>query len=125
MVKHVMLIEDEPNIVEAIRFLLTRDGFRVSCHHGGDDALDAVRAERPDALILDVMLPGRSGIDILRELRAEPSTADLPVMMLTACGQGRDRDMAAEAGASLFMAKPFSNAEFLASLRSLLDKVAR
>jgi DNA-binding response OmpR family regulator len=122
MGKHVLLIEDEPNISEAIRFILTRDGFRVSCHDQGGDALDVVRAERPDALILDAMLPGRTGYDILRDLRAEPATAGLPVLMLTARGQTRDRDLAQAAGASGFMAKPFSNAEVLASVRALLGQ---
>ncbi len=120
MGKHVLLIEDEPNISEAIRFILMRDGFRVSCHGQGRDALDVVRDQQPDALILDAMLPGRSGYDILRDLRAEPATADLPVLMLTARGQGRDRELAEAAGASGFMAKPFSNAEVLASVRALL-----
>ncbi|GGD99710.1 response regulator receiver protein [Gemmobacter megaterium] len=122
MGKHVLLIEDEPNISEAIRFILTRDGFRVSCHDQGRDALEVVRAERPDALILDAMLPGRTGYDILRDLRAEPDTALLPVLMLTARGQGRDRELAESAGASGFMAKPFSNAEVLASVRALLGQ---
>jgi DNA-binding response OmpR family regulator len=122
MGKHVLLIEDEPNISEAIRFILTRDGFRVSCHDRGGDALDVVRAEQPDALILDAMLPGRTGYDILRDLRAEPATAGLPVLMLTARGQNRDRDLATAAGASGFMAKPFSNAEVLASVRALLGQ---
>lgn len=122
MGKHVLLIEDEPNISEAIRFILTRDGFRVSCHDQGDDAVDVVRAERPDALILDAMLPGRTGYDILRALRAEPATAALPVLMLTARGQSRDRELATAAGASGFMAKPFSNAEVLASVRAMLDQ---
>ena len=120
MGKHVLLIEDERNISEAIRFILTRDGFRVSCHHQGADALEVVRTARPDALILDAMLPERTGYDILRDLRAEPATAGLPVLMLTARGQARDRDLATEAGASGFMAKPFSNAEILASVRALV-----
>lgn len=122
MGKHVMLIEDEPNISEAIRFLLMRDGFRVSCHHQGRDAVELVRETRPDALILDLLLPGRSGLEILRELRAGPDTAHLPVLMLTASGQGRDRDLATEAGASGFMAKPFSNAEVIASVRAILGE---
>lgn len=121
MGKHVLLIEDEPNIAEAIRFILSRDGFRVSCHAEGTDALEAVRDHAPDMLILDAMLPGRNGYDILRALRAgPPDTADLPVLMLTARGQGRDRELAQSAGASGFMAKPFSNAEILASVRALL-----
>lgn len=122
MGKHVLLIEDEPHISEAIRFILMRDGLQVSCHDRGMDALQVVRDRQPDALILDAMLPGRSGYDILRDLRAEPATADLPVLMLTARGQGRDRELAQSAGASGFMAKPFSNTEVLASVRALLDR---
>ena len=120
MAAHVLLIEDEPNIAEAIRFILTRDGWRVSTHGGGADAVKAVHAARPDVLILDVMLPGISGFDILSALRADPATEHLPVLMLTAKGQGRDREAAERAGASLFMSKPFSNAEILASVRALV-----
>lgn len=122
MSKLVLLIEDEPNITEAIRFILTRAGLRVACHDQGHDALEVVGRERPDALILDAMLPGRNGYDILRELRAAPETRELPVLMLTARGQGRDRDLAQSAGASGFMAKPFANAEVLASVRALLGE---
>jgi DNA-binding response OmpR family regulator len=120
MGKHVLLIEDEPNIAEAIRFILSRDGWLVSYHAEGHDAADVVRAKRPDVVILDAMLPGRSGYDILRDLRAAPDTANLPVLMLSASGQGRDRERAAEVGASRFIAKPFSNAEVLSSLHALL-----
>ena len=119
MAKRVLLIEDEPNIVEAIRFLLARDGWEVSCHGEGGEALSLIRALNPDLVILDVMLPGRSGYDILQELRAEAATAELPVLLLTARGQARDREMAARLGASRYMAKPFSNAEVLAAVRDL------
>jgi DNA-binding response OmpR family regulator len=118
LAKHVLLIEDEPNIAEAIRFLLIRDGFRVSHVADGAAALAAMRADRPDLVILDHMLPGMSGIEILTALRASADTRDLPVMMLTA--RGRDRDTAARAGADRFMTKPFSNAEILAEVRSML-----
>lgn len=119
MAKRVLLIEDEPNIVEAIRFLLARDGWEVSSHGDGLDALAVIRAARPDLVILDVMLPGRSGYDILRELRAEAEIAHLPVLMLTARGQARDRETAERLGASRYMAKPFSNADVLAAVREL------
>ncbi|PRD39846.1 UNVERIFIED_CONTAM: tcrX [Trichonephila clavipes] len=115
-----MLIEDEPNIAEAIRFLLNRDGWQVTTLGDGGVAEAEVRARRPDLVILDLMLPGRSGLEILQALRADPATAALPVMMLTAKGQGRDREAAERAGANLFMAKPFSNTEFVAAARSLL-----
>jgi len=117
---HAMLIEDEPHITEAIRFLLSRDGWQVSALRDGGEAEAAVRAARPDLLILDLMLPGRSGLEILSALRADAEFAALPVMMLTAKGQGRDREAAERAGANLFMAKPFSNAEFVAAARSLV-----
>ncbi|MGB8813507.1 MAG: response regulator, partial [Paracoccaceae bacterium] len=75
---------------------------------------------QPDLVILDLMLPGRSGLEVLAALRADPVTVALPVMMLTAKGQGRDREAAERAGANMFMAKPFSNAEFVAAARSLV-----
>lgn len=116
MARRIVLVEDEPNIIEAMSFLLRRDGWDVLAHANGETAAEAVRAARPDAVVLDVMLPGRSGYDILRELREDPALADLPVLMLTARGQKKDRAMAAELGVTRFMTKPFSNAELLAVL---------
>lgn len=116
---HVLLIEDEPNIIEAVRFILSREGWRVDTHSNGEDAVEIVRAKSPDVVILDVMLPGRSGYDILREMRDDPALLSLPVLMLTARGQTKDREMAERAGASHFMTKPFSNAEVLEAVRSL------
>ncbi|MES2844648.1 MAG: response regulator [Pseudomonadota bacterium] len=122
MASHVLLIEDEPHIAEAIRFILSRDGWQVSTLSDGAGAVAAVQARRPDLVILDLMLPGCSGLEILTALRADPATADLPVMMLTAKGQGRDREAAERAGVSRFMTKPFANADMLASVRSLIGK---
>ena len=120
MSKRVMLIEDEPNIIEAISFILSREGLAVETHSDGTTANDRLRAVGPDLLILDVMLPGKSGYDILRELREDAATAELPVLMLTARGQNRDREMAEAAGASRFMTKPFSNSEVLAAVNQLI-----
>ena len=120
MSKHVLLIEDEPNIIEAIRFLLSRDGWRVDTHADGTDAVEVIRRVAPDLVILDMMLPGKSGMDILGDLRAQPDYSELPVLMLTARGQSRDRDMAERAGVSRFMTKPFSNAEVLSAVRDLV-----
>lgn len=119
MDRRVLLIEDEPNIVEAIRFLLMRDGWQVDAHSDGADAIDVIVAAKPDLVILDVMLPGKSGMDVLRGLREIEEMRDLPVLMLTARGQSRDRDMAERAGVSRFMTKPFSNAEVLTAVRDL------
>ncbi len=120
MGKHVLVIEDEPNIIEAISFILMRDGWKVDTHSNGHDALEAVAEHAPDLVILDVMLPGRSGYDILTDLRAAPKTRDLPVLMLTARGQAKDRELAERLGASRFMTKPFSNSEVLDALRALV-----
>ena len=122
MGKHVLLIEDEPNIIEAISFILSRDGWEVDTHSNGQTAIDAVRAKRPDLVILDVMLPGLSGYDILRGLREDEETAELPVLMLTARGQTKDREMAEKIGANRFMTKPFSNAEVLEAVHALVGE---
>ena len=124
MRRHVLLIEDEPNIIEAIRFLLTRDGWTVDSHSDGTDAVDVIRKANADLVILDMMLPGKSGMDILRDMRDQPELADMPVLMLTARGQARDRDMAERAGVSRFMTKPFSNAEVLSAVRDLVAQAS-
>ncbi len=119
MPKKIVVVEDEPNITEAISFILSRDGWEVSTHANGETAVEAVRAAAPDAVVLDVMLPGRSGYEILQDLRADPAFAALPVLMLTARGQKKDRDLADRLGATRFMTKPFSNAEMLKALREI------
>ncbi|MCG3267340.1 response regulator transcription factor [Yoonia sp. I 8.24] len=121
MGKRVLLIEDEPNILEAISFILSRDGWTVHTHEDGETAMQKVIGFPPDMIILDVMLPGRSGFDILRELRETETTKDIPIMMLTARGQEKDRDLAMRLGANHFMTKPFSNADVRDNVRSLID----
>ena len=123
MAQHVLLIEDEPIIAEAIRFLLSRDGLRVSHAVEGAAALILLAQDPPDLVILDHMLPGLSGLEILTAIRANPESRDLPVMMLTA--RGRDREMAERAGADRFMTKPFSNTEILSEVRAMLAQNGR
>jgi len=113
------LIEDEANILEAIGFILSRAGWDVRGHGKGETALDEIHRHDPDLVVLDVMLPGRSGLDILRDLRAAPDTADLPVLMLTAKGQSKDREMALSLGANAFLTKPFSNTELVDTIAGL------
>ncbi len=120
MGQSVLLIEDEPNIAEAIRFVLTRDGWQVSVLGDGAAALAEVARLQPDLVILDLMLPGMSGLEILTALRADAATQALPVMMLTAKGLARDREAAVRAGVSLFITKPFANAEIVAQARALV-----
>jgi DNA-binding response OmpR family regulator len=119
MGQRVLLIEDEPNIIEAISYILSKDGWTVHTHSDGETAMGKVLQSIPDLIILDVMLPGKSGYDILRDLRADGATSDVPVMMLTARGQAKDRDMATRLGATHFMTKPFSNGDILDCVRTL------
>jgi DNA-binding response OmpR family regulator len=119
MSRHVVLVEDEPNIAEAIRFLLTRDGWTVDVHGRGSDAVEVIQAAGPDLVILDLMLPGKSGLEVIQELRLEEGVQPLPVLMLTARGQLKDREMAEKAGVTRFMTKPFSNSEVLTAVRDL------
>ena len=120
----ILLIEDEGNIIEAISFILSRAGWQVQGHGNGATALDAVARTRPDMIVLDVMLPGCSGLEILRALRQRPETAALPVVMLTAKGQLKDRETALELGADAYLTKPFSNADLLATVALLAQSRA-
>lgn len=115
----ILIVEDESNILEALNFILSRAGWDVRGHGKGDDALDEIARLSPDMLVLDVMLPGRSGFDILADLRAKPETAGLPVLMLTAKGQAKDREQAMSLGANGFLTKPFSNTELLEVVTSM------
>lgn len=118
----VLIIEDEPHIAEAIRFLLTRDGWAASVHASGKAARELIAQAAPVLVILDAMLPEISGFDVLRAVRGDPETADLPVILLTANSAASARDMARDAGASLFMPKPFANADLLQAVRALAQE---
>ena len=116
----ILLVEDEDNIREAMRFILNRDGWDVAVHADGATAAQVVRDTRPDVVVLDVMLPRRSGFDVLRDLGSDEHRP--PVLMLTARGRGADRDLALSLGATAFMSKPFSNAELLDCVRTLASE---
>ncbi|MEM9795231.1 MAG: response regulator [Pseudomonadota bacterium] len=120
--RRVLLIEDEPNIATAIAFILRRDGWHVATHSDGATALDAVDRHRPDVVVLDVMLPGKSGFDVLGGIRAGQRPG-LPVLMLTAKGQRKDRERAEALGATRFMTKPFANQDVLQAVRDLAAHV--
>lgn len=121
MAKRVLLAEDEPNIVESLRFMLERAGFDVLVETDGRRALEAARKDTPDVMILDVMLPELDGFEVLRQLRTDGRSQSLPVLMLTAKGQREDREMARKCGADLFLTKPFANAEIVSAVKKLAD----
>ncbi len=121
MAKRVLLAEDEPNIVESLTFLIDKAGFDVTVKTDGRQALHAAFDDLPDVLILDVMLPEIDGYEVLRQLRADSRTEQLPVVMLTAKGQREDRETALQYGADLFITKPFANDEIIEAVNQLAD----
>ncbi len=119
MPKKVIIVEDEPNIAESLNFILNRAGYEVKWVSDGNDAVFEIQNMQPDVVILDVMLPNRSGLEILRDLRAAPAISKTPVLMLSAKGQTKDLAIAIETGADHYMVKPFSNADVLAKVTEL------
>ena len=119
----VMVIEDEKEIRDLVRYNLEREGFRVASADDGEKGLTQLFASRPDLLVLDLMLPSRNGLEILREVRAEPLTRDLPVLVLTARSAEMDKLLGFDHGADDYLTKPFSPRELLARVRALLRRV--
>ena len=120
MTYRVLVADDEPNIVISLEFLMQREGYEVSVAHDGQAALDAIVRDRPDLVLLDVMMPGKSGFDVCQAVRADVSLATVKILMLTA--KGRDTDLAkgTALGADAYMTKPFSTKELAARVRELL-----
>ncbi|WDR06892.1 response regulator [Devosia rhodophyticola] len=122
MAVDVLIAEDEPSILESLDFILSRAGWTISSVTDGLAALAAVHASPPRLLVLDLMLPKRSGFEVLKQLRAEALTRDLPILILTAKGQQQDRRTAEELGASGFVTKPYANADVVGAVRALLGE---
>jgi two-component system alkaline phosphatase synthesis response regulator PhoP len=118
----VMVIEDEKEIRDLVRYNLERAGFRVTAVADGEEGLRRLFASRPDLLVLDLMLPGRNGLEILRELRGESTTRDLPVIVLTARSAEMDKLLGFEHGADDYLTKPFGPRELVARVQALLRR---
>lgn len=116
----LLLIDDDQELCELLASWLGQEGFDVRAAHDGNAARTALEAERPDAVILDVMLPGGSGLDLLRQLRQQH--AELPVLMLSARGEPLDRILGLELGADDYLAKPCDPRELTARLRAILRR---
>ena len=119
----ILIVEDEPNIVESLSFILRRAGFEVDTVTDGAEALDRLRRQSFSALVLDIMLPGMNGFDVLKAIRSDNALSSLPVMVLTAKGQASDRRAAEAIGADAFVTKPFSNAEVVERVSRLAEGI--
>ncbi|MBK7357212.1 response regulator [Propionivibrio sp.] len=120
MTKKVLIADDEQNIVISLDFLLRREGFDVLVAADGEEALAKARSERPDLVLLDVMMPKMNGFDVCQALRADPELASMRVLMLTAKGRDTEVTKGLGLGADAYMTKPFSTKELVAQVRSLL-----
>lgn len=118
----VLIVDDEEDILELLRFNLTREGYAVVDARNGNDALRAVREAQPDAVILDIMLPGRDGLDVCRALKSHAESVNIPVIMLTAKGEEVDIVTGLEIGADDYLSKPFSPRVLLARLKAVLRR---
>jgi phosphate regulon transcriptional regulator PhoB len=118
----VLVVEDEPDIRSLIVHHLARDGFRCRAVGSGPEALARVRGVAPDLVVLDLMLPGMDGLEVCRRLRAQPDTAGVPIIMLTAKADEVDRVVGLEMGADDYVVKPFSPKELVARVRAVLRR---
>jgi two-component system alkaline phosphatase synthesis response regulator PhoP len=118
----IAIIEDEPNIVELVKYNLDREGYRTIAAVNGKKGLDMVRQELPDLVILDLMLPDLDGISICKQLRSEPQTKGIPIIILTAKSEEADRVLGLEMGADDYVTKPFSPRELVARVRAVLRR---
>jgi len=120
--KKILVIEDEKDLADLLVFNLEKEGFKMLCSYDGISGLEKARAEEPDLIVLDLMLPGMMGTEICKELRKEPRTARIPVLMLTAKGEEIDRVVGFEVGADDYIVKPFSMRELLLRIRAILRR---
>ena len=117
----VLIADDEPNIVMALEYLLQRNGYRVLIARNGDEALDMIQAHLPDLVVLDVMMPVKSGYEVCRRMRERAEWRHIKIVMLSAKGRDVEANKGLAVGADLYVTKPFSTRDLLAKVDGLLD----
>jgi DNA-binding response OmpR family regulator len=121
MGRRILVVDDEPNIVTALEFLLGSSGYEVQVARTGQEALDALASLPPDLVLLDVMLPVVSGYDVCRRMRAAPAWRGVKIVLLTAKGREAEVRRGMENGADLYVVKPFSTQDLLRKIHGLLE----
>ncbi|MDX9698147.1 MAG: response regulator [Rhodocyclaceae bacterium] len=121
MTRKILIADDEQNILISLEFLMKREGYEVIVAQDGEEAVHKIRSERPDLVLLDVMMPRKSGFEVCQEVKADAELAQVRILMLTA--KGRDTEVAKglALGADAYMTKPFSTRELVEKVRSMLD----
>lgn len=118
----ILVVDDEEDILELVRYNLLKNGYRVTCVSSGEQAIEKLRQETPHIILLDLMLPGMDGLDVCRNLRSNPATSSIPIIMITAKGEDADIVSGLELGADDYLTKPFSPRVLLARIRALLRR---
>jgi two-component system alkaline phosphatase synthesis response regulator PhoP len=118
----ILVVDDEADILELIRYNLAKDGYQITCVGSGEEALQKVRSESPDLVILDLMLPGIDGLDVCRGIKSDPKTKHISVIMLSARGEEADIVSGLELGADDYLVKPFSPRVLSARIKSVLRR---
>jgi two-component system, OmpR family, alkaline phosphatase synthesis response regulator PhoP len=122
MTKSILVVEDEPNIVLSLQFLMKQAGFDVRVARDGEEALHEVESRAPDLILLDVMIPKRDGYDVCQTIRANPDWAYIYIIMLTAKGRDVDREKGISLGANDYVTKPFSTRDLTEKVKQLLNR---
>jgi len=123
--RRVLIVDDEPNIVTSLEFLMRLGEYEVRVAGNGDEALRLVESFVPDVVLLDVMMPQRSGFEVCRKIRQNPELSGVKIVMLTARGRDAERDRGLSLGANAYVTKPFSTKELMSTVRDLLDPSAQ
>ena len=121
MTHKVLIADDEPNILISLEYLMKREGYAVSVARDGQEAIDAILRERPDLVLLDVMMPVKTGYEVCHEVRAIEAVKDTLILMLTAKGRETDLAKGLALGANAYMTKPFSTKELVSRVRAMLE----
>ncbi len=121
MAKKILIADDEQNIVISLEFLMKREGFTVCIAADGQEAIDKVRSETPDLVLLDIMMPRKNGYEVCKEIRSDPQLQGTRILMLTAKGREMEVTKGLAMGADAYMTKPFSTRELVTRVKSLLD----
>lgn len=120
MTKKILIADDEPNIVLSLEFMMMKEGFEVAVVGDGDAALEKIASFAPDLVLLDVMMPNKSGYEVCQLLRADPARAALKIVMLTAKGRETEVAKGIALGADAYVTKPFSTKDLVAQVKALL-----
>ncbi len=121
----VLIVDDDPNIIEMVKVNLEIEGFKVICAGNGKEGVEIAKRVKPDLILMDWMLPRMSGIDAVKLLKADPVSRSIPIFMLTARSQVNDIDQAFKAGADNYITKPFNPVKLALVLQRKLDKIKR